>query len=392
MTDRKRLSLDIPRQIPRRLFLRAAVLVGSGLIIPLVAGCDDVEGVSEATPRAATPTPTLPPATPQPTPEAAATPEPTPEPIATSAVAGAPHWRKVEVSGASPTPRRDHALVSDGSRLLLFGGRGEREYADLWSFDISSRQWEELPAGQGPSRRFGSNAVYDTTRGQMLVFGGQSGPDFFDETWAFDLARGEWTLISVASAPAQRYGSAGAVDPGGRFLISHGFTSQGRFDDLWALADTSWSDLSPAQGRPLQRCLMRGAWDATGGRFLMFGGQATGVPFLDDTWEFREGQGWRELTREPRPPARNFYAMAFDEETRRLILFGGSTSNGPANDLWSFDASIDAWSSVNPGGEVPSPRFGHDMVWARETRSLFVFGGRTSSQDLNDLWELELQP
>jgi hypothetical protein len=390
MTAHKRPRSGAPLQLSRRLFMRMTLLGGSGLIVALVASCAGVEGVPDATPGAAIPPPTLPPATPRPSPEPTATPEPTPEPAATPAAA-APHWRKVEVDGASPPPRRDHALVTDGSRLLLFGGRGEREYADLWSFDISSRQWEELPAGQGPSMRFGANAVYDTTRGQMLVFGGQSGPDFFDETWAFDLARGEWTLISVASAPAQRYGSASAFDPGGRFLISHGFTSQGRFDDLWALAGTSWSDLSPAQGRPLQRCLMRGAWDAAGERFLMFGGQATGVPFLDDTWEFREGQGWRELTREPRPPARNFYAMAFDEETRRLILFGGSTSDGPANDLWSFDASVDAWSPVNPGGEVPSPRFGHDMVWARETRSLFMFGGRTSSQDLNDLWELELQ-
>jgi hypothetical protein len=366
------------RRLSRRMFLRGALLGGSGLIAAQVAGCDNGEPAPDATPAetmppAASPAPT--PATPSP--DAPATPVP-----------DVLRWERLEVSGPLPPPRRDHAMVTDGRRLLVFGGRGAEEYNDVWSLDIESRTWEDVTAAGGPSARFGANAAYDPSRGVMLVFGGQSGPDFFDETWAFDPAAGEWSLPAVGGAPAQRYGSASAMDPSGRFLISHGFTSAGRFDDTWALAGAAWSDVSPAEGRPLERCLMRGAWDTAGERFLMFGGQATGIPFLDDTWEFRDGQGWRDLTADPRPAARNFYAMAFDDQARLLALFGGSTAGGPANDLWVFDGGADTWAPADPDGEAPSPRFGHDMVWVPERRFMLMFGGRDGSQELNDLWEL----
>lgn len=370
--------MSADKLLSRRLFLRSAAVGGSGLLVAYFVGCGDGGAPAGPTP-ASSPTGESPPETPP----AGETPAATPD--------TALGWAPVQASGDLPPPRLDHSLVTDGQSLYMFGGRGPEQLDDLWRFDLATSTWERIDVPSGPSARFGHNAIYDSPSERIIVFGGQAGADFFNDVWAFDLPTGEWAeLATGADEPAPRYGAASALDPAGRLLVSHGFTNAGRFDDTWALPldSESWVGASPEGERPLERCLVRAAWDRAGGRLLMFGGQSNPAPFLDDLWELGDG-GWRELAVEPRPPARNLYAMAFDEAAGRLVLFGGSTEDGPANDLWFFDSAGGSWEAQSPAGEAPSPRFGHDAVWLPEG-SLIVFGGRDGSQDLNDLWRLTL--
>lgn len=368
------------------------------LIVMLALACEEEKG-EPASPTSsptaiATPTPE---ATPSPVVTPTVEPTPTPEetPTAEATPTAEPsilQWRELSPSGPLPPPRRDHSLVTDGQQIFLFGGRGQDTLGDLWAFDLSNGSWSEITTAQGPSARFGHNAIFDAAHNRMLVFGGQASGTFFNDVWAFDLTTSEWSeLQGDESIPSPRYGAASALDPSGRLLVSHGFTDAGRFDDTWAfsLDDEAWDELSPQVERPLERCLVRGVWDSKAERFLMFGGQATGTPFLGDLWELREGM-WRGLSAELKPSPRNFYAMVFDDDAGQAVLFGGNTQDGPANDLWLFDSASDIWSQQSPAGEGPSPRFGHDAVWLAASRSLFVFGGRDGSQNLNDSWELRL--
>jgi hypothetical protein len=124
----------------------------------------------------------------------------------------------------------------------------------------------------------------------------------------------------------------------------------------------------------------------------MFGGQTDGTPFLGDLWALDlEASSWTEITSEPKPSPRNFYAMA-ETDPGRIALFGGNTPDGPGpmNDLWFFDSQTDTWTLARPEGEAPSARYGHDAVWLPETRRFIVFGGHDASGDLNDLWELTI--
>ena len=368
-----------PRRLSRRALLRGAAAGGAGLLAAYVVGCGESDD-GQPTPAATRLT--------APTPDEASAPTATARPPAASM-----GWSRLAPSGVRPPPRRDHSLVSDGRQLFLFGGRASEPLGDLWSFEASVGAWTELTAADGPPARFGHNAVFDGERGRMVVFGGQS-RGFFNDVWAFDVAGGEWSQLSTGeSGPSPRYGAAGALDPAGRFLVSHGFTDAGRFDDTWGygLSGEAWTDASPQGQRPLERCLTRAVWDSDAGRLLMFGGQSTGVPFLGDLWQLTP-DGWSELTAKPKPSPRNFYAMAFDDAGGRLLLFGGSTESGPVNDLWLFDSASDSWSQLSPEGEAPSARFGQDAVWMPSSGSLLVFGGRDGSQDLNDLWQLALPP
>ena len=374
----------VSRRYSRRSLLKSAVLAGSGLLAAQVVGCGD----GSKTKQLASPTATTPPASIS---ESTATPTASAQPTLVPAPA-AVRWTRHSPSGPPPPARRDHTMATDGETVFIFGGRGDRVLDDLWSFNATANSWKDLNDSMGPPARFGHNLVYDPLGNRLLVFGGQAGADFFNDLWAYDVNTGKWSELQVGDdRPAPRYGAASAFDPAGRFLISHGFTQSGRFDDTWAFgaADGMWSNVTPQGSLPVERCLMRGVWDPGANRFLMFGGQTTGTPFLNDIWRLDE-EGWSELIGEPRPSARNFYAMAFDGDDGRLVLFGGRAAEGPLNDLWQFDSSSDTWSELQADGETPSPRSGHDAVWLTGRRSMMVFGGRGGSRDLNELWELSL--
>jgi hypothetical protein len=81
----------------------------------------------------------------------------------------------------------------------------------------------------------------------MLVFGGQAGGAFFNDLWAFPRTTevGEHHGIEPV-LPSKRYGAAGALDPAGRFLVTHGFTDTA-FNDTGRLLlkGGAWTEVSP---------------------------------------------------------------------------------------------------------------------------------------------------
>jgi len=362
------------KRISRRTVLRSALTGSAGLLAAYTVGCGDDAPAPQTSPTDR-PTPAHTGGATQPPPSAEL------------------RWTPVEVAGGlRPPPRHDHSLVTNGRSLVLFGGRTTETFGDLWIYDFTTGAWEQIASGSGPAPRFGHNAAFDSSSDRILIFGGQAGGGFFNDLWAFNMGDGSWTQITQhdAPVPSRRYGAASAIDPSGRFMVSHGFTDAGRFDDSWSFASaggTAWIDVSPSGERPVERCLMRGVYDSAGKRFLMFGGQTNAAPFLGDLWVLGES-GWTEISAEPKPSPRNFYSWTYDEQSRAAILFGGRTEGGASSELWAFDLSSDTWSALAPEGAPPSPRFGHDAAWLPESRRLIVFGGRDDSGDLNDLWQL----
>jgi hypothetical protein len=291
--------------------------------------------------------------------------------------------------------------VTDGTTLYIFGGRSSGQaLSDLWVHNVESDDaWRQVDLGAAPAPRFGHNAVWarspaGTDPGQLLVFGGQAGTSFFNDVWQFRPQADSFVEIGVGEVrPAARYGAAGAIVLGGFIWITHGFTTGGRFDDSWAfdyLTSNEWQQLAVEGEIPIKRCLMRAvpaAFQNLG--MLMFGGQTDGTPFLGDLWSLDNGGTWREIIADPSPPARHFYAMAFDDERGVAVLFGGNSAEGDLNDVWVFDARSERWTQIEQLGAGPSPRQGHDAAWVAG-KGLYVFGGNDGSSDLNDLWLLTL--
>lgn len=310
-----------------------------------------------------------------------------------------PAWEQLAAGQPAPPARWDHVLAADeaGNRLILFGGRDTTGTAldDTWAFDLGSGAWTQL-ATAGPQPRFGVAAAVDSTARTLYVFGGQYGDIFYNDTWAFDLATDAWTQLHDGTnvAPSPRYGLGAVVDNAGRLLISHGFTFEGRFDDTWACdpASRSWTDITPTDGvRPLNRCLHEQVWSPESDAMILYGGCSSGFGPCPqgDTWVYDAASGtWREVTPATGPDARSNPGLVLTAG-EEMILFGGLTAAGYANDAWSgsFQDGVLAWRSLDTATPSPGPRASHDMAVLGSR--VYLFGGLGDAGALDDLWVLD---
>ena len=83
-------------------------------------------------------------------------------------------------------------------------------------------------------------------------------------------------------------------------------------------------------------------YDATGNRMLIFGGgDGSDTGFFDDTWVLSNASGtgnspsWMRLNPLSKPPITRFFHTAmFDTVTRRMVIYGGSNSEGSFFSVW----------------------------------------------------------
>lgn len=316
-----------------------------------------------------------------------------------AAQSAAPAWTPLEAAG--PAARWDHTLAADpeSGALILFGGRdgaGEA-FGDTWRYAAADGSWTPVE-GPAPAPRFGQAVAVDAANRAVYLFGGQAGPDFFNDAWRFDLDELTWSEIPTGDVrPSPRYGTSAVLDNDGNVLVSHGFTFEGRFDDTWSLdpATGVWTDVSPpAETRPLKRCLHEAVWDAGADRMLLYGGCSSGFGPCPqgDLWAFDPAaQTWTELTPAAGPAARSNPALIQDETSARTWLIDGLTEGGYTADLWMLDlaagGAAPGWVEVSPVDVAPAPRASHDA--ALLDGDVYLFGGFGPEGALADFWRLE---
>lgn len=306
---------------------------------------------------------------------------------------GARTWREITPSsGPAPEARRNGAAVYDpvGRRVVIFGGFGGSGHLnDAWAFDLVTLSWSPLETrGTPPDARLGHDAIYDPHGRRMIVWAGQNDQRFFNDTWALDLTSLSWSELLPASRPQARYGSASVYDPFERRLVTFaGFTDlTRRFQDTQAfdLDTNSWEDLTPSGEKPEVRCLLTAAFDPTGRRMIVYGGQRSGP--LADIWAFDLGsRAWTSLTPAQGPPGR-FFASSFLDALGQFHVFGGETARGAVGETWVFDLAREQWRLLEIPG--PPPRNGMSTAYADAEDRFFVFGGVTRDRLHGDVWEL----
>jgi len=147
-------------------------------------------------------------------------------------------------------------------------------------------------------------------------------------------------------------------------------------EPLWIHKAGTGLRQAPGSTSPRTRSLPAGAFDSKRGRFLIYGGlDGAGGTRHGDVWEWN-GSSWRELRgmqgRLPGP--RDHHAMVYDSARDRIVLHGGSvviskyTAESGSNqvngstvwyeDTWEFDGV--SWK-VLPG-KGPGTRAHHCMV------------------------------
>src|SRR5438874_13630157 len=88
---------------------------------------------------------------------------------------------------------------------------------------------------------------------------------------------------------------------------------------------------------------------------------------------------WNQLFPIASPSARSYLAMAYDNASKKIIVFGGFDGRGYLQDTWTFDGTT--WEKVGTA-TAPSARTNAQMAYDHRTRKVVLFGGYDGQKDL----------
>ena len=137
-----------------------------------------------------------------------------------------------------PEPWYDHAAVSIGSKLVVWGGRGDDSATisanTIESFDVSSETWKQPQQLQG-SLPGGLSGMAVTSNGEYAYsFGGQIGSTRINTVYEINMSTLQCReLVPANPSHAPRKISGGCiVHFKDKLLIHGGFTGHHRTDEL----------------------------------------------------------------------------------------------------------------------------------------------------------------
>lgn len=179
-----------------------------------------------------------------------------------------------------------------------------------------------------------------------------------------------------------------------------GYGCSGHCGDTWEWNGASWSDRTPQDGGPSPRTGHGLAFDDSRGRAVLFGGRTDPQVGAgcgdheghqhgcsDETWEW-DGENWEIRTpQDPEgdgaPLPRKNVVFAYDSARKRVVLFGGWSSEGLKNDLWEWNGT--SWASrslADPEGDGdPTPRNETGMAYIPADDAMLLFGGDDGGAD-----------
>ena len=292
-----------------------------------------------------------------------------------------------------PSSRNSHGLTYDGERkrVVLFGGDpGGPPLDDTWAWD--GALWTQV-ADTGSSARHGLAMAFDSARKCIVLFGGASGSNLLADTWTWDDT--EWTQVAD-TGPAARSGHALAYDDARNCVVLFGGrTAANPLGDTWEWDGTEWTQVQDVG--PSARRAHAMAFDPTASRVVLFGGAGANGTGLNDTWLWN-GAVWTQAA-DTGPDPRAASAMV---AATTIVLFGGVNSIDPSfpsanriiyGDSWRWDGH--AWAEVQHIG--PGPRWGHGMAFRSDASRIVLVGGSSvfgPAQDaslqagvMRDTWE-----
>jgi hypothetical protein len=243
-----------------------------------------------------------------------------------------------------------------------------------------------------PGSRIAGLFAYDAQRDRLVLYGGtfrlhqggvaRSDPDpktfmWSGDQWAVLASRGPRSRDEVAYGYDPRDGSV--IMFGGRGQDAGPASARIPFRESWKLGDSVWT-LVDTTG-PSGRASPQGAFDASRGAFVVFGGRheaGAADRFPSETWEW-DGRAWKRFDVQG-PSGRHGHVMAYDPKAKRVIMHGGGNASGALTDTWAWDGG--RWQLVSQEG----PRTLYGAATSGLDSGIVLFGGHMIGSSTNITW------
>src|SRR5437667_94240 len=287
----------------------------------------------------------------------------------------------------TPAARYFHALAYDShaDRVILFGGFLGYWFNDTWAYDFNTNTWTNMAPAVSPPADIPCGMAYDAQSDRMILIVGCNGGA---STWAYDFSSNMWTNMNPAARPSLRSHHAMTYDAqSDRVILFGGEDTAAVLGDTWAYDFNSngWTNADPPT-RPVRRVYHAMAYDSESDRVILFGGSGNG-DVLNDTWAYDFNMNtWTDMDPAVRPPPRYGHAMAYDLQSDRVILFSGYGLNGNYfDDTWAYDFNANKWTNKDP---LPKPpmRYCHATAYDAQSDRVILFGGDLAGGLFNDTW------
>ncbi|MEA2752861.1 MAG: hypothetical protein QOI41_7004 [Myxococcales bacterium] len=290
------------------------------------------------------------------------------------------------------------------------------------ALDVHKLGWQKhlsWTAPAGPQTREHGVFLYDADAHAAFLFQGSGySPQLtpLADGWRLDVASGAWaSWTPTGDLPVPGGSRRAAQIPGTKkFYLYGGYigfnTTAADDGDIYRvdLADTAhtFTRLTSVGAGPARE-LHTVAYDAKGEQLIVFGGIKTkpSQAALADTWSVKvtgDTATWTALKTSKAPTPRYGSFTAFDEPSRRLVVWSGAQfpvdNTDPVNaaqDAWALDlaATTPTWTKLAPTGDAPKGRRNGCSMPDPAGRRLFIYGGTSDAMTSQPgLYVLDLEP
>ncbi len=273
---------------------------------------------------------------------------------------------------------------SDSATTILFGGSGSTGNLLSDTYSWNGTNWTLLQNAGTPGARTGAAVAYDPVHQQAILFGGANSGNVLGDTWIFNTSTQTWTAGPISTVPARS--DAMMFWDGQQIVLFGGAAGGSDQNDTWTWNGAQWTQFNGAT--PPARQDANVAYSPTSGQVVMFGGSLIGNPNVyNDTWVWTASpMGWSNPATQPAPPqVRSNAGLAYSPSLNQIILFGGTSpvAEGDVSDTWAWSGTV--WNQIVPTYN-PGNRDSFTMVTDTARGVVVLFGGNSLFGAANDTW------
>ena len=120
-------------------------------------------------------------------------------------------WEGRETKGSPKTALAAAFVFEPSAGRAVYLGAGKDHLAETWSYDAAANKWEKCSTAASPPARVTAGVAYDPDNKLVMLCGGVGGKEGgygylhrgggvqLTDTWALDLAKGEWKKLDVGA-------------------------------------------------------------------------------------------------------------------------------------------------------------------------------------------------